>query len=712
VKEAGVLGRVAILTGLAAMLIAAQDQPPRPTFRTEANYVRVDVYPTTDDAPVMDLTQGDFEILEDKAPQKIEQFEHVVVRGNLPQETRIEPNSVRDMQAMLENSRARVFVVFLDVYHVEVDGSYRIRQPLIDALNRLVGPDDLVAVMTPEMSAKDLAFARRTTTVEGLLTRYWNWGERQRLNPTDPEESQYEACYPNHRDIVIEMAARRREKRTLDALRDLAVYLRGVREERKAVITVTDGWRLFKPNPDLARSLRDKEIPGTPHIFVDPRTGRPTTNNPQPAANSQQINDLKCDSDRLHLAQIDDERDFRETLDVANAGNVSFYPIDPRGLVVFDGSAAKGTDIGGFTSEPPLKPGLEAAVDRGGASASPDAAILRQRLVTLRTLAEATDGIAIVNNNDLSRGFKRIVDDLSSYYLLGYYSTGKLDGKFHSITVRVKRPGVQIRARRGYVAATPRAINAAAATAAASATPAKADAEAAAIIAAISPLAGYVREVPLRVQAAVGWRPGDQASAAVWVEGELSGAREFDETWKGGALATIELARADGPSLASARATIAAGARTFRLALTPSQPLEPGDYIVRVGARGTDATISTRDTMHIAVPPRPQASGAIWIRRGQTTGNRDAPTADLRFRRSEQVKVEIPTIATDAGPARLLDRAGKALGVPVATAIRDDADGSRWVTAQVALAPLAAGDYVIELSEGNNRMLAAFRLVP
>src|ERR1700736_1275329 len=69
-------------------------QPP-PTFRTEANYVRVDAYPTKDDAPVTDLTQADFEILEGGAPQKIEQFERVVIKAAGPQDTRMEPNTVR-----------------------------------------------------------------------------------------------------------------------------------------------------------------------------------------------------------------------------------------------------------------------------------------------------------------------------------------------------------------------------------------------------------------------------------------------------------------------------------------------------------------------------------------------------------------------------------------------------------------------------------------
>lgn len=81
--------------------------------------------------------------------------------------------------------------------------------------------------------------------------------------------------------------------------------------------------------------------------------------------------------------------------------------------------------------------------------------MLRGRINSLRTLAEATDGLPIVDSNNLAGGLKRVVDDLSSYYLIGYYSSGKLDGTFHPISVRVKRPGVRVRARRGYMAATP-----------------------------------------------------------------------------------------------------------------------------------------------------------------------------------------------------------------------------------------------------------------
>src|SRR5437762_3096833 len=103
-----------------------QNQPPRPSFKTEANYVRVDVYPTLDGQAVADLKQDEFEILEDKIPQRIDAFERVAIRPAGPQDTRREPATVAESRAMLDDARARVFVIFLDIYHVDVGGSHNI----------------------------------------------------------------------------------------------------------------------------------------------------------------------------------------------------------------------------------------------------------------------------------------------------------------------------------------------------------------------------------------------------------------------------------------------------------------------------------------------------------------------------------------------------------------------------------------------------------
>jgi VWFA-related protein len=684
-----------------------QNQPPQPTFRTEASYVRVDVFPTANGLPVMDLRQEDFEVLEDRAPQKIDTFEHVVIRGGMPQETRREPSTVAESRAMVEMARARLFVIFLDINHVEVEASRSIRQPLVNALNRLIGPDDLVGVMTPEMSAADVTFARKTTTIEGFLTRYWYWGERGRLNPVDPREDRYRQCYPGFgpsgiagacpdedRGVADEMIARHREKQTLDALENLSIYLRGVREERKAILAVTDGWLLYRPNTALTRRLRCT-VPAAA-AGVDPRNGRLTTRPPQ-SPDGSSLGD--CESDRMQLAQIDDEQQLRRIFDEANRANASFYPVDPRGLVVFDtslGEPRTGLPPPGATSIVPL------SVDRN---------LLQARSNSLRDLAFATDGMAIVDTNNLEAGLQRVTADLSSYYLMGYYSTGKLDGRFHSITVRVKRSGVQVRARRGYLAPTVAEVTASSnRTAPAAPANAAVAAEARALELVLAPLSGFAREAPLRLNAVAGWTPGN--TAAISVVGELSG-----EEWKGGADTDVMLTSASGDTLATARVQVAAGSHGFRVVLAPSVPLTSGDYTIRVRTRGraTDAPPSN-EVLRLLLPASPGASGAVFIRRGPTTGNREVPTADLRFRRSEQLRVEVPAPSSGPVTARLLDRNGKPLPVPVAAAVRDDSDGSRWHTAQLPLTPLAAGDYVVEIATEASgtvtRTLLAFRVVP
>src|SRR5207248_7357307 len=93
---------------------------------------------------------------------------------------------------------------------------------------------------------------------------------------------------------------------------------------------------------------------------------------------------------------------------------------------------------------------FEVAINEGGGLQT-DTKYLASTMDTLRELSEQTDGRAIVNRNDLVAGMKQITRDASAYYLIGYNSSqAPSDGKFHEIKVRVKRPGVQVRARKGY----------------------------------------------------------------------------------------------------------------------------------------------------------------------------------------------------------------------------------------------------------------------
>jgi hypothetical protein len=305
---------------------------------------------------------------------------------------------------------------------------------------------------------------------------------------------------------------------------------------------------------------------------------------------------------------------------------------------------------------------------------------------------------------DLQRGLRRIADDLSSYYLLGYYSSGRLDGRFHAITVRVKRPGVQVRARRGYLAATE------AAAAAITAPPTFAPAAAAnvrAIDAALASLSTAGRELPMRIHVTAGWTPSNLAT--VWAVTEVG--RNAQEEWASGGQADAILIDTSGRTVATAHADVIAGATSARLALT-SRTLLAGEYQLQIRTKGARATAPSTDVVRIALAPAPQATGAIFFRRGSATANRDVPTADLRFRRSDRLRVDVPSPGAENVTARLLDRAGTPMAIPVSATVRDDPDSSRWQSAEVALAPLAPGDYVVEIVAGTSRTLVAFRVVP
>jgi len=176
------------IVGLALLAVLSQAQtaptpsppPQQPRFRGGTNMVRVDVFATKDGTPVQDLTAADFELREDGAPQKIDTFEHIVIDGSHRAE-RVDPSSVSEANQMAADPHRRVFVVYLDIENVDVTGSHDIKEPLIDFMNRVMGDDDLLAVMTPEMSPSQLTFARKTEVIERGLRENWAWGRRDTI---------------------------------------------------------------------------------------------------------------------------------------------------------------------------------------------------------------------------------------------------------------------------------------------------------------------------------------------------------------------------------------------------------------------------------------------------------------------------------------------------------------------------------------------------
>ena len=702
----------ALLITIASVLVggfvtaATQEQLPR--FRAGANLVRIDAYVSRDDAALTDLKAEDFLVYEDDKPQQIESFELIRARRPNPQTERTDPTNVRDMQQQALES-ARLFTLFFDRSNVQIEGSYRTRKPLIETLDQVIGPDDLVGVMTPEMSPSSITYSRRTSSIERMVTDSWNWGERYTLKST-PREDAIKACYTakEDADMAAKMIARLREEETLHALDALVSHLDNLRPERKFVMVFTEGWSLFRADTSLSRETSDGRAPAADPIRVDPRTGGIARQGDGDPRNSTGMTLEQCDRLRTMLAYSDHEMEFRQLLQRANRANVSFYPIDARGLVVFDTPInATGTVVNNRAADGPLPPKM-------------DADFLRDRHENLRTMALQTDGQAVLGTNDTAGAMKKVFADVGSYYLLGYYSTNsKLDGRFRRIRVEVKRDDVQVRARPGYLAPTEseaRAAGVAITRPGAKAPPPPTVTRA---LDAIAPARGFL---PARVQA-VGARNSIRAVV------ELDPTTMKQPEWiSGGTLrVTFEPERSLGIGMSS---TAAPGSQTITLAVDPGQrsiivngseqPLAPGRYAVRaeLSSRGSRAPIQVTTFATVPAETAEVGTGLLASRRGPSTGLVYVGTADPRFRRTERLRVEVPLAAESfTGQGRLLTREGQQTPLNVAFTTRtDETTKQQFGVGDVVLAPLAEGEYVLELSltkSGKTEAVSyGFRIIP
>src|SRR5512140_680217 len=145
-------GFVSLVGAVVATVVAQNPPAPQPpTFRAGANFVRVDVYPTADGRSVGDLTRDEFEVLEDGVAQTIVTFEHVSVQTGTAPGQRAEPRSVREANRMAADERNRLFVLFLDSYHVTDpnawhDGSLRVPGSTVKGAPREKKPFGLLRI--------------------------------------------------------------------------------------------------------------------------------------------------------------------------------------------------------------------------------------------------------------------------------------------------------------------------------------------------------------------------------------------------------------------------------------------------------------------------------------------------------------------------------------------------------------------------------------
>ena len=431
--------RISVLTGaglvVATAFAAAQApvqpaeavnaQAPEVTFRVEVNYVEEDVRVVDRDGNfVRGLKRDDFQLTEDGKPQKINTFGMVDIpvapirRPEFmgPDALPIEADVVSNEQVL----DGRLYLILLDDYHTAP-----LRTQLVKNLARRfvlekLGPNDQAAVIpTSGILRGSQEFTQnRRLLLEAIGNFVGQKTTSAALSKTDArsrevadsqannDAGQPDPVSPENRYTEDPDAPERtyKARAALNSLRSIAEWMSAIQGRRKAIIYISEG---------VDYNLYDMFVGSRPDVF-----------------NFENFNMI--------------QQETWDTIQAASRSNVQIYPVDPRGLTNL---AQENIEISGL----PLL----------GLRLGPET--LNQELQTsqmnLRQLAEETGGVAAVGTNDMDKAFDRIVQENSSYYVLGYYSTNeKRDGRLRRIAVKVNGyPDPQITFRKRYVAARGRA---------------------------------------------------------------------------------------------------------------------------------------------------------------------------------------------------------------------------------------------------------------
>jgi VWFA-related protein len=401
------------------------------------------------------------------------------------------------------------------------------------------------------------------------------------------------------------------------------------------------------------------------------------------------------------------ELDFHEAIAAATRGNVTIYPVDPRGLTT-DTTAAESFDT----------TNLDARAD-------------------LAAIADVTGGFALSSSNNFAGAIDRMVRENSSYYTIGFASEyEKRDGRFVGVQVRTKRPGLTVRARNGFVAPLGKEPNTARITG---------DAKMATVASAVAnPIA--VSDVPMRAVATTYKGTGSNASVALVVEIDVS---KLELVEKNGILTgpielTYVITDAKGKVRNEGRrhsATITlkkdAASIMFKtgIRLISEFELPKGRYQVRIGAGSASRAGSIvydlevpdfNDGLQLSgISVTTASAPAVSTLRVKDPLGNSLPGPPVAYRDfSNQDVIGIYVEAYDAGhrsqPPEMTAEIRTADGAVVGrleqrpTATLHGESAARGMTAQMPLAKLAPGNYILRVdarSQGN-RDAVAVREIP
>ena len=374
--------------------------PQDPTFRVSVDLVTTDAIPRDQKSEqfIADLKAEEFEIYEDGVKQQITTME--LIHGGRAYNVKAPPAAPVQEGLILPRTRpttgtaGRIFLIFIDDLHLDFQQTPRLRTLLKDMLKNLIHEGDRFGIVSTGTSSISQQLTADRQILESIADKVAGGG----LKPSEIINSSNgvgQASELRHRAHVAFSTAY-----------DLVNNLQKVNNRRKAVVYISSGYD-FNP---FERSRMDKiaermqmqssDLENDPFIMQDRSTNA--------------------------LNESDLIREQVELTRAANRANASFYTIDPRGLVAGQDMAEE-VNIQDWNEH------------------------LRETQDSLRVLAENTGGFAIVNQNDLVKGLKRIDSETSDYYMLGYYSTNPDPlRRTRRIEVRVTRPNIDVKHRTSY----------------------------------------------------------------------------------------------------------------------------------------------------------------------------------------------------------------------------------------------------------------------